>query len=173
MRTERGDNGATTRERDRASRGPSAAGREGVRDRPNYRSPRGSTFNTDQYIQYSMPISADRFEAIDDDGDEPSPGTNAHRILRFLRANPDTAFTRGEIAAATDVPANSVGPTLVRLRDRGRVDHRGQYWRVSDHDRTLDAAVDQSAATAAARESDSFDHETWRAHAVDPRDDRA
>jgi len=119
-----------------------------------------------------MPISADRFEAIDDDGDEPSPGTNAQVILSFLRAHPETAFTRGEIADATDVPANSVGPTLVRLRDRGRVDHRGQYWRVSDHDRSLDAAVDQSTATAAARESGSFDREAWQAHAVDPRDER-
>lgn len=119
-----------------------------------------------------MPIGADRFEAIDDDGDEPGPGTNAQAILSVLRAHPETAFTRSEIADATDVPVNSVGPTLVRLRDRGHVDHRGQYWRVSDHDRGLDAAVDQSAATAAARESESFDRESWRAHAVDPRDER-
>lgn len=119
-----------------------------------------------------MPIGADRFDAIDDDGDEPGPGTNAARILAFLRANPDTAFTRSEVADATDVPVNSVGPTLVRLRERGRVDHRGQYWRVSDHERGLDAAVAHSADAAAAREDESFDVAAWQAHAVDPRTTR-
>lgn len=120
-----------------------------------------------------MPIGADRFEAIDDDSDEPTPGTNAARILAFLRATPDTAFTRSEIADATDVSVNSVGPTLVRLRERGRVDHRGQYWRVSDHERGLDAAVAHSADAATAREDESFDIDAWQAHAVDPRASRA
>ena len=46
-----------------------------------------------------MPISADRFEAIDDDG--PRPGTNAAAILSFLRRNADRAFTQSEIAEAT------------------------------------------------------------------------
>ena len=127
---------------------------------------RTSTCNIIQYKQYSTPISADRFKAID--GDEPSLWTNAHAVLTFLRANPDAAFTRGEIVEATDVSANSVGPTLVRLRERGRVDHRGQYWRVSDHDRGFDAAVDH----AAARETASFDVASWHDHAVDPRDKR-
>lgn len=40
-----------------------------------------------------MPISTDRFEEIDDDGDAPSPGTNADEILSFLEANADQAHT--------------------------------------------------------------------------------
>jgi len=119
-----------------------------------------------------MPIGADRFDAIDDDGDEPAPGTNAARILAFLRASPDTAYTRSEIADATDVAVNSVGPTLVRLRERGRVDHRGQYWRVSDHERGLDAAVAHTVDAVTAREDEPFDIEAWQAHAVDPRASR-
>lgn len=120
-----------------------------------------------------MPISRDRFEAIDEDRDGPSPGTNAARILGFLRANPGSAFTQSEIAEATGVTTGSVGPTLVRLRDRGRVDHRGHYWGLSDHERALDAAAHHGTATAASHEppGDAPDYEDWRAHAVDPRED--
>jgi hypothetical protein len=120
-----------------------------------------------------MPISADRFEEMPVEGDDgPAPGTNADAILSFLRANPDRAFTQSEIAEATDVKRGSVGPTLVRLRDRGRVDHRGRYWRVSDHDESVGAATGLSAEAAAARETDDEvpDYDTWQAHAVDPRE---
>lgn len=119
-----------------------------------------------------MPISADRFEAIDDDGDGPTPGTNAHTILSFLESNPDQAFTQTEIAEATGITRGSVGPTLVRLRDADRVDHRGTYWRVSDHVRSLDASLSQAAEVASHREDTPFDYEEWRTHAVDPRSDR-
>jgi hypothetical protein len=117
-----------------------------------------------------MPISADRFEEIDDG--EPSPGTNAAKILSFLAANHDRAFTRSEIAEATEVKPGSVGPTLTRLRERGRVDHRGRYWRISDHDRSLDDAPNHAAATASRHETDQFEYEDWQAHAVDPREER-
>lgn len=116
-----------------------------------------------------MPISAERFEAIDEDDDRPSPGTNAHEIFSFLEANADRAFTQSEIAEATDLPRGSVGPTLVRLRDAGRVDHRGTYWRASDHGRSLDDAVGLAADAAASREDESVEYEEWQAHAADPR----
>jgi hypothetical protein len=94
-----------------------------------------------------MPISGDRFEDIDDEG--PTPGTNAHAILSFLASNPEQAFTQSEIAAATDVTRGSVGPTLVRLRERGRVDHRGTYWRVADAaTESADAATESADAAA-------------------------
>jgi hypothetical protein len=121
-----------------------------------------------------MPISGDQFERLSEDGDGPTPGTNAVRILRFLRARPDMAFTQSEIADETGVKPGSVGPTLVRLRERGRVDHRGTYWRVSDHDRSVDAAVGHATDTLADREADGETPslESWEAHAVDPRDHR-
>lgn len=117
-----------------------------------------------------MPIGADRFEAIDEDG--PPPGTNAHEILSFLAANADKAFTRGEIAEATGVKPGSVGPTLVRLREEGRVEHKGTYWRVSDHVLSLDAASGHADAVASSYEDESFAYDEWRDHAVDPREDR-
>ncbi|MFD1589187.1 winged helix-turn-helix domain-containing protein [Halorientalis brevis] len=119
-----------------------------------------------------MPISADHFENIDTEGDEPTPGTNAHEILSFLEQHPDQAFTQSEIADETDVTRGSVGPTLVRLRESGRVDHRGKYWRISDHARSLDHAADHADAVAASYEEESFDYDEWQAHAVDPREDR-
>lgn len=72
-----------------------------------------------------MPISKDQFEEMGDDGADPTPGTNAAKVLAYLRDHPDKAFTQSEIADATEVKMGSVGPTLVRLRKRGRVGHRG------------------------------------------------
>lgn len=118
-----------------------------------------------------MPISADQFEAITDDSG-PTPGTNAHEILSFLESHPDTAFTQSEIADATSVTDGSVGPTLVRLREAGRVDHKGTYWRVSDHVRSVDAATGHAGAVAASHEDEPLAYDDWQAYAVDPRDDR-
>lgn len=119
-----------------------------------------------------MPISADRFEDIPDDGDVPSPETNAGAILAFLRDNPEKAFTRGEIASETDIKEGSVGPTLVRLRERGRVDHRGSYWRVSDHEASVNTATMHTTAAIAAHEDDGEtpSYNEWQEHAIDPRE---
>lgn len=116
-----------------------------------------------------MPISSDQFDRLSENR-EPTPGTNADRILEFLRANPDTAFTRSEISEATDVKRGSVGPTLVRLRERGRVDHRGNYWRVSDQEQATEAAASHASKTAASHEQESPSYEAWQTYAVDPRD---
>lgn len=119
-----------------------------------------------------MPISADRFEEMDESGDGPRPGTNAYEILSFLEANADQAFTQTEVAEGTDVKRGSVGPTLVRLREDGRVDHKEPYWRVSDHVQSLDAAIGHAAAVASSYEDTSFRRDEWQEHAVDPRESR-
>ena len=119
-----------------------------------------------------MPISADRFDEINDGDAGPRPGTNAATILSFLNQHADKAFTQSEIVEATGVTAGSVGPTLVRLREQGRVEHKGTYWRVSDHVESLDAAVGHADAVAASREEESFAYDEWQEHAVDPRDQR-
>lgn len=115
-----------------------------------------------------MPISADRFEAIDDE--EPSPGTNARRILSFLDEHADKAFTQSEIVEATGIKRGSVGPTLVRLREAGKIDHRGTYWRISDHVRSLDASVNHAAEAAASHEHEPFDYDEWQEYAVESTD---
>ena len=121
-----------------------------------------------------MPITDDRFEELAADPEGPTPGTNAATILAFLRENADKAYTQSEIAEETGIKPGSVGPTLVRLRERGRVDHRGTYWRVSDHDRSVEAAAGHAAETMADRESedDRPSMADWQEHAVDPRTHR-
>lgn len=119
-----------------------------------------------------MPISADRFEDIDDGNDGPNPGTNAHEILSFLEEHADQAFTQTEIAEATDVNRGSIGPTLVRLREDGRIEHKGTYWRISDHVRSVDAATEHTGAVAAGYEDEPVAYEEWQEHAIDPREKR-
>lgn len=85
------------------------------------------------------PISSDRFDEIGDtDDDSPSPETNAAKVLAFLRTHRNKAFTQSEIADEIGIKRRSVGPTLVRLRETGRVDHRGHYWRISDHEESVE-----------------------------------
>ncbi|SDZ92214.1 hypothetical protein SAMN04488065_1235 [Haloplanus vescus] len=119
-----------------------------------------------------MPIDAERFEALDDDDGATSPGTNAHELLSFLESNPDQAFTQSELAAATSVTKGSLGPTLVRLRDAGHVEHRGNYWRISDHARSVTAATNHASDVAASYEDEPPAYDEWQAHAVDPRETR-
>ncbi|MFB6294106.1 MAG: MarR family transcriptional regulator [Halonotius sp.] len=117
-----------------------------------------------------MPITSDEFEDLSAEAGEPAAGTNADRILSFLREHPERAFTQSEIAAETGVKTGSVGPTLVRLRERGRVDHREPYWRVSDHERSVDDAGGHGAATLSERERGEPPRlDAWEDHAVDPR----
>ena len=118
-----------------------------------------------------MPITSDEFEELSSTPGEPAAGTNADRILSFLRDHPETAYTQSEIAANTGVKSGSVGPTLVRLRERGRVDHREPYWRISDHEQSVDAAGEHAAATLTEREQAEHPPHLseWEPHAVDPR----
>lgn len=96
-----------------------------------------------------MPISIDRFE--DDEADLEGP-TNAERILQFLLERDDEAFTRSEIAAETGVTRNSVGPVLSRLKDRGLVRHRGEYWAITDDEERLQSATTYELVTRSLNE---------------------
>jgi predicted nucleotidyltransferase/DNA-binding MarR family transcriptional regulator len=75
-----------------------------------------------------VPVDIDRFEAADDLGDPPT----SKRVIRFLFANAEHAYTRGEIADAIDADPETVGTNLTRLKDRGLVRHREPYWAVTD-----------------------------------------
>ncbi|EMA52431.1 helix-turn-helix domain-containing protein [Halococcus thailandensis] len=74
-----------------------------------------------------MPIGIDRFE----DGEE-IRRTTSERIVRFLLAHDEQAFTRVEIAEALDVAPNTVGTNLSRLKKRDLVRHREPYWAITD-----------------------------------------
>lgn len=71
--------------------------------------------------------------------------TTSEKVLRFLKANDDKAFTRSEIADAIDVTPNTVGTNLSRLKNRDLVRHRGNYWAITEDDARLASAFRASA----------------------------
>lgn len=103
-----------------------------------------------------MPIDIDRFRTAPEDQLQAGGPTNAERVLSFLSANSDQAFTPGEIREAVDVPRGSIGVVLSRLEDRDLVDHRGEYWAIADPD---DAATTLGAAATARAASDRLGDE--------------
>jgi len=86
-----------------------------------------------------MPIRIEEFE--DDDLESRS---TAELVVEFLWRNRDKAFTRSEIATGIDRKPNTVGTNLSRLKDRGLVRHRGNYWAITDETDRLRDAFDLS-----------------------------
>ena len=107
-----------------------------------------------------MPINIDRFEDESEDTLDISEGTQPDRILTFLAANDDRAFTQTEIHEATDIPRGSVGVVLSRLEERGLVRHRGRYWAVADDDRLASFAAQQAASSASTTDDYYADTDT-------------
>jgi hypothetical protein len=70
-----------------------------------------------------------------------SEGTNARELLTFLLETPTVGYTPAELAAETDVPRGSVGPTLNRLEAAGLVRHKEPYWAAADDDRLAAATA--------------------------------
>lgn len=83
-----------------------------------------------------MPIKREEFER----GDVGTTMTTSAKILRFLRANDDMAYTRSEIADAINTKPNTVGTNLSRLKERNLVRHKGNYWAIIDDDARLASA---------------------------------
>jgi predicted transcriptional regulator of viral defense system len=118
-----------------------------------------------------MPIDIDTFESSSAEHLERSGETNADRVMRFLAANPDKAFTQSEIREATDVKRGSISVVLSRLEDCGLVRHKGTYWALGEDD---DVAAYTSMAESTRAANDRFgeeDMDEWLAHAVDEDDE--
>lgn len=87
-----------------------------------------------------MGIDIDRFEEADPADLEEV--TNAERVVSFLATHDDRAWTRSEIANRAGIDENSIGSVLTRLRERGLVRHKGQYWAITDDRERLRDAYD-------------------------------
>lgn len=128
-----------------------------------YRSIDFNTITTNERIEHHpMPIPKERFQTIADENIR--PGTNAERIMTFLLENEAYAFRMTEIAEGADIPQGSVGPTLRRMEEDGLVEHRANYWRVSDS--YLASKTGLSMANAVAADHDDgkeFDKDAWDA----------
>ena len=118
-----------------------------------------------------MPIDIDTFESTPPERLRSDGETNADRVMRFLAAHPDQAFTQSEIRDATDVKAGSISVVLSRLEDRGLVRHKGNYWALGEAD---DVAAYASMLESTRAANDRFgeeDMDEWLEHAVDDEDE--
>jgi hypothetical protein len=117
-----------------------------------------------------MPIDIDIFESTPPEHLQNRGETNAERVMRFLAAHPDKAFTQSEIRDATDVKAGSISVVLSRLEDRGLVRHKGNYWALGDDD-DVAAYTGMLESTRAANDRfGSEDMDEWLEHAVEDED---
>ena len=127
----------------------------------------GDTPNTQTDKEIHMPIDIDAFESSSEDRLQHSGETNAARVIHFLAANPDQAFTQSEIREETDVKAGSISVVLSRLEDRGLVRHKGTYWALGEADEIAAYTnIIESTQTANDRFGEE-DIEEWLEYAVD------
>ena len=111
----------------------------------------------------------DRFDRISEEGAHSDD--DADRVLDFLIQNEDKAYTKSELAEKMDLDRERVGPLLDRLKERGSVKHRSDYWRVTDHELAVRAGTALTAETARQHDGgESFDVEKWAEYAVDEVD---
>ena len=117
-----------------------------------------------------MPIDIDTFESSPPDRLQNSGETNAERVMRFLAAHPDKAFTQSEIRDATDVKAGSISVVLARLEDRGLVRHKGTYWALGEPDEVAAYTGLLESTRAANEQLGEEDMDEWLEYAVDDED---
>jgi predicted transcriptional regulator of viral defense system len=117
-----------------------------------------------------VPIDIDTFESTPPERLMSDGETNADRVMRFLAAHPDQAFTQSEIRDATGVKAGSISVVLSRLEDRELVRHKGNYWALGEPDEVA-AYTGMFESTRAANERfGEEDVAEWLEHAVDDED---
>ena len=114
-----------------------------------------------------MPIDIETFESESADRLEAGGETNADRVMRFLAANADKAFTQSEIRDATGVKTGSISVVLSRLEDRDLVRHKGTYWTLGEPDEVADYADFLASTRAANDRFGAEDMDEWLEHAVD------
>lgn len=105
-----------------------------------------------------MPIDIDHLDGEPTGVLDLQAGKQPARILRFLMANDDKAFTQTEIHEATGIKRGSVGSALSRLEERGLVRHRGRYWGIAEDDRLASYAA-QTRAGSVSTTDDYYDQE--------------
>lgn len=116
-----------------------------------------------------MPIDIETFSEASDE--ELTEVTNAEKVVRFLVRNDDKAFTPSEIADGAGVKKNSISTVLCRLRERGLVKHKGDYWAIDDKERVKDAFQFHRTLDDLDDRFGAEDVNEWRDHAVADSDE--
>ena len=111
-----------------------------------------------------IPIDIETFTESDDE--ELTAVTNAERVVRFLSRNDDKVFTPSEIADGTGVKNTSIGTVLRRLRERGLLEHKGDYWAIGGEQAVRDAFRFHRTMDDLDERFGAEDLEEWRDHAA-------
>lgn len=113
-----------------------------------------------------MSIDRETFERSSEDELEELSTTD--HVLGFLAANDEKAFKASEIARQTELDRGGVSTALSRLKDRGLVEHKGQYWAITTDEQRLDTHSGYARATALFNEQfGTEDRDEWHAIAPD------
>lgn len=105
-----------------------------------------------------MPVRIEDFES----GNLPQGPSVPEQVVTYLTTHRDRAFTRSEIATALDEDPNTVGTALSRLKQRGLVRHRGEYWAITDDmERVTDAYELHSVTERLDQEDGGIDADSW------------
>ncbi|WP_248516629.1 MarR family transcriptional regulator [Salinarchaeum laminariae] len=113
-----------------------------------------------------MSIDRERFDRSSES--ELEALSTADRVLAFLGVNDDRAFKASEIAHRTDRDDGAVSTALTRLKERGLVEHKGNYWAVTIDEERLEAHDGYARATALFNEQlGEEDRGAWREHTPD------
>lgn len=105
-----------------------------------------------------MPVSIDEFE----EGELPEGPSVPEQVVAYLYRNSEQAFTRSEVATAIEADPNTVGTALSRLKARGLVRHRGEYWAITADEARVNAAYDlHLAGRRLDAEDGGIDAEEW------------
>ncbi|OKY77414.1 MAG: Transcriptional regulator, TrmB family [Candidatus Methanohalarchaeum thermophilum] len=108
-----------------------------------------------------MPIGIDEFEKAPEDALEIGEKTNADKVLSFLLKNPKKAFTRKELIEATEIKSGSIGVTLSRLRKKGLIRHKGNYWALARDERLASYASEVNGTKIANEELGEEKKNDW------------
>ena len=111
-----------------------------------------------------MPVRIEEFET----GELPNDPSVPEKVLTYLYANRDKAFTRSEVATGTDEDPNTVGTALSRLKQRDLVRHKEGYWAITeDLDRVRDAYELHIVTERLDERDGGIDPDEWEAAAPD------
>ncbi|KXA94739.1 hypothetical protein AKJ37_07335 [candidate division MSBL1 archaeon SCGC-AAA259I09] len=108
-----------------------------------------------------MPVDIDYFKKAPEKTLKIEKGTNAKKTLNFLLKNPDKAFTRKEIMKATGIKNGSIGVTLSRLKEKGLVRHKGNYWALAEDDKIATLASEIYGTKTANEKLGEEAEEVW------------
>ena len=111
-----------------------------------------------------MPIDIESFERSSEE-DLGGGRSQPEQVVSFLIAHSTQAFTASEVAHRIDIPQNSIGTVLKRLREKNLVRHKGDYWAITDDDQRLQGLTQYRLTTETATElHGEEDPEEWIPH---------